>query len=428
MTCEQFLEELDKALGNMRKQQKDEILEDFSDHIRLARIEGKSDSEILEALGDPVAIASQFLQDSKGKSDNFSESRSNGPDPRKSHEERSSDGWISISRSFDASISAIKADFKRCNMVFESGSRSGIQVSIVGKTKGPIKFLESETSLSVLEDTPFNPLSFMLWGKISLDVKITVPQGWAGSFVGHVNTGSASASGAKAKSVSLKVEVGDLSAKSCAVDELALTNNVGNIEIDRCAFGECEAKLSVGNLKASDCKGLLKATNQTGDVTIKRHVGNISAFNSIGEVHATDIAGAAAIQTSTGDIHVKAERLEATIKTSIGEIDAEAGEAADLKVETNTGDIHARISRLTGDCRISSGIGEVKLETDFVQGSISIKTGSGDIKAYLPRDAQLKIRAESGMGNIKNEFISNPDAACSISANTRMGNIAIKKR
>ncbi len=60
MTREQFLESLRNQLKNIPKEQIDEILQDYRDHITIGMEKGRNEEELIKSLGDPKEIAKQI--------------------------------------------------------------------------------------------------------------------------------------------------------------------------------------------------------------------------------------------------------------------------------------------------------------------------------------------------------------------------------
>ena len=59
----EFLELLEKALGRMSAEQKQDILSDYREHFEAGRLKGKSDAAIAAALGDPRQLGRMFTAD-----------------------------------------------------------------------------------------------------------------------------------------------------------------------------------------------------------------------------------------------------------------------------------------------------------------------------------------------------------------------------
>ncbi|WGL59789.1 DUF1700 domain-containing protein [Pigmentibacter sp. JX0631] len=55
-----FLQKLKNALAQMDEQEKNEILSDYEEHFLAAAESGKSEQEIINALGDPLIIAKSY--------------------------------------------------------------------------------------------------------------------------------------------------------------------------------------------------------------------------------------------------------------------------------------------------------------------------------------------------------------------------------
>ncbi|TCT14063.1 putative membrane protein [Natranaerovirga pectinivora] len=60
MTQKEYLSLLEESLGNINNDDKEEILFDYREHFRLGLLEGKSEEEIIKALGSPKQLAKQF--------------------------------------------------------------------------------------------------------------------------------------------------------------------------------------------------------------------------------------------------------------------------------------------------------------------------------------------------------------------------------
>ncbi len=63
MTRNEFLNILEKSLGNMPQADKEDILYDYREHFNAGLAEGKSEEDICIALGDPRTLARQYRAD-----------------------------------------------------------------------------------------------------------------------------------------------------------------------------------------------------------------------------------------------------------------------------------------------------------------------------------------------------------------------------
>lgn len=65
MNKKQFLCELEKNLNHLKKEDKEEILQDYADHFKIGKKEGRKETEIAKSLGDPVKIAKDVKEELK---------------------------------------------------------------------------------------------------------------------------------------------------------------------------------------------------------------------------------------------------------------------------------------------------------------------------------------------------------------------------
>ncbi|MCM0649210.1 DUF1700 domain-containing protein [Clostridium swellfunianum] len=62
MNKDEFLKSLDEALTGFTWQEKKDIIYDYEEHFRIGLQNGKSDEGLIEELGDPKSIASQYRE------------------------------------------------------------------------------------------------------------------------------------------------------------------------------------------------------------------------------------------------------------------------------------------------------------------------------------------------------------------------------
>lgn len=71
MNRSDFLNRLEKALGNMKWEQKKEVLYDFEEYFANAISDGKTEEQAAQELGNPEEIALSFFQDSEKEESDF---------------------------------------------------------------------------------------------------------------------------------------------------------------------------------------------------------------------------------------------------------------------------------------------------------------------------------------------------------------------
>lgn len=60
MQRDEFINRLDRLLGNMPQAERQDILDDYSEHIRLAVDNGLEEETVIASLGEPETIAKQY--------------------------------------------------------------------------------------------------------------------------------------------------------------------------------------------------------------------------------------------------------------------------------------------------------------------------------------------------------------------------------
>ncbi|EKD82760.1 MAG: hypothetical protein ACD_39C01112G0002 [uncultured bacterium] len=74
MTRSEFLNRLEKALGNMKWEQKKEVLYDYEEYFANALSDGKTEEQAAQELGNPEEIALSFFQDDEKEESGFNTS------------------------------------------------------------------------------------------------------------------------------------------------------------------------------------------------------------------------------------------------------------------------------------------------------------------------------------------------------------------
>lgn len=102
--------------------------------------------------------------------------------------------------------------------------------------------------------------------------------------------------------------------------------------------------------------------------------------------------------------NVKCQSLEATeilVSTNSGNIDAE-NVSGKLELSASSGNINAL--QIEGCGSITANSGNVKVEADAVTGDMHLKTSSGNIKLFVPKELSFGLEIKTGSGNISTDF------------------------
>lgn len=127
-----------------------------------------------------------------------------------------------------------------------------------------------------------------------------------------------------------------------------------------------------------------------------------------GNVAMDDVHGKVEFKVGSGNVTVKGETPKLEGNVGNGNVVAE-GVSNKVELETGNGDV-------TVNYASTSRSGDSELET-----------GRGNISLSLPKDAKVKVKTKSGMGEKSNEFVETNSPTFKVEVKAGMGNIAIKK-
>jgi hypothetical protein len=137
-----------------------------------------------------------------------------------------------------------------------------------------------------------------------------------------------------------------------------------------------------GDLRGRGRFGSLEVEAASGDIEIDELEGDVAAKAASGDVSLASIGGAAAVNTASGDVELGRVAGNAAVKTASGDVTiGDAG--ADVTVATASGD--QRIEAVT-------------------EGSVDLKSASGDIKIGIREGSNLWVDARAMSGDLSSEL------------------------
>jgi DUF4097 and DUF4098 domain-containing protein YvlB len=147
--------------------------------------------------------------------------------------------------------------------------------------------------------------------------------------------------------------------------------------------GTIYLKTTDGDMKASALNGEVTLKSTDGDITGRKLGGEVSVRCVDGDVEVDQYEGSLTASTTDGEIRVREGKGSLDVHTGDGDIDA-SGVFGILNCSTGDGDAVLTFlegSRLTGDCILKSGDGDLRLRVPrgmaFV---LEVRTGDGDIR------------------------------------------------
>lgn len=340
MTENQFIQELEYALGRLPAEERTDILQDIREYFSNGRADGKSDSEIASELGDPAVIAKELV-------DSFDFNQTAVP---ALNIDMTKDKFDNVDIQLENGMLAISpsADGKMHVDIADKNYKQQLSVDIVNRT----------LVISLTEETKS-------WGIFSITRGMNTP--------------------------TLTVELPDR-----LYEKIQISSEHGRITGERLAATEFEAETDNGSINFSRIgAGNFKATSENGDVRLNSiqaknievetengklvlhdiQSGNVKATSANGAIAMKEIDGVVHAQTDNGRIHLVADNLDRAIEleTDNGAILLETRkqpENATIRAEVDWGSISVFGSK---NAKTIFGSGQHPIDLQSDNGSITVK-------------------------------------------------------
>ncbi len=221
---------------------------------------------------------------------------------------------------------------------------------------------------------------------------------------GHRVTIRGSGSGLEAHA-DLKVKV----APGTSVDLHLATGDVTVTEVN----GSIMVSTGAGDVTAAGVKGDLDVDTGSGNVTAERVTGELHIDTGSGNVEARQQSGGRIdIDTGSGDVTLSgAAADELKVDTGSGEIRIDGAASRRLTLETGSGNVAATLTGKLETISVETGSGDVRLTlpTDFA-GRLDVESSSDDgidvdfpIQLVRKDDGELHAKIGDGTGEIRIE-------------------------
>jgi DUF4097 and DUF4098 domain-containing protein YvlB len=145
---------------------------------------------------------------------------------------------------------------------------------------------------------------------------------------------------------------------------------------------DVDFNVASADLRARGQLGSLETNSASGDVTVEEVARNAKVRAASGDVHIERVAGAVDVNTASGDVAIGSAAGGASVRSASG--DVRIGEAA-KRVSINTA---------SGD----------QLVERFAQGTVDVKSASGDVVVGVQQGSRLFVDARSLSGETSSEM------------------------
>jgi DUF4097 and DUF4098 domain-containing protein YvlB len=143
-----------------------------------------------------------------------------------------------------------------------------------------------------------------------------------------------------------------------------------------------EVETGAADVEARGLLGSLDAKSAAGDVIVQTVEGEVVVRSASGDVIAKDVSGRVDVNTASGDVIVRSAGGGASVHSASG--DVVFGEASG-RINVNTA---------SGDQTIES----------VTEGSVELKSMSGDVKVGIKQGSRLRVDARSMSGETSSEL------------------------
>ena len=147
-------------------------------------------------------------------------------------------------------------------------------------------------------------------------------------------------------------------------------------------FGSADVQSGSGDVQFSELSGDAKVDAASGDIQLARVGGELRANTASGDVQVGSVAGPSKVNSASGDIQIREAGGSLEVNSASGGV--QVGEAgSSVSVNTASGD---------------QTIGAV------VQGKVTLKSASGDLKIGIRGGSTLWVDARSRSGEVRSEL------------------------
>ena len=212
---------------------------------------------------------------------------------------------------------------------------------------------------------------------------------------------------------------------------LGLFGKPGSVDVtvDLPARSKVQVDSGAGGVRTSGTLGAGRVKSGAGDVQVDRvEGGRLSLETGAGRVDVDTVAGRADISTGSGRLQVREIDGPAVVKNSNG--DSWIGlVTGDLRINAANGDI--AVDRAGGDVVASTANGGITVGA-VTRGTVSLKTGFGEIEVGIPAGTAAKLDVSTSFGRIRNQLESTDgpqetDETVDLRARSSYGDIVIRR-
>jgi DUF4097 and DUF4098 domain-containing protein YvlB len=183
-----------------------------------------------------------------------------------------------------------------------------------------------------------------------------------------------------------------------------------NVDIALPSRSRLQASTASADVQADGPLGDCRFSSASGRVTLDVVEGDLKADTASGDVGATSVLGCVSISTASGDAVVQALDGELNFQAASGGL---------------------TVGSLRGNVRAQTASGSTVVTT-AVNGSLSVRTGSGDVEIGVPHGTAARLDVSTSSGAVRNrlqpsEGPADGDRTLDVHARTGSGDIVVRR-
>jgi DUF4097 and DUF4098 domain-containing protein YvlB len=174
-------------------------------------------------------------------------------------------------------------------------------------------------------------------------------------------------------------------------------------------LGSCRIRSGTGDVRL-DRTGPVELTTASGAIAVAAVAGDAALTTASGELRVGEITGDAVVKNSNGDVRIGSVTGTLTVKAANGDVVVEHA-GADLTAATSNGNVRI---------------------TEITRGSVSVKTGLGELEVGIPAGTAAYLDLHTQFGNVHNRLdaVDAPtdrERTVHVRARTGYGDIVIRR-
>lgn len=165
-----------------------------------------------------------------------------------------------------------------------------------------------------------------------------------------------------------------------------------------------DVNLAVGTMSATNVDGRVSLDAGSADITVSGAKGALSVDVGSGNVSLNGASGDVSIDTGSGDVglrQVAADML--SVDTGSGNVTGTDLSAMSVNVDTGSGNVELSAVR-SPQVSIDTGSGDVILDLTAPVTQLGIDTGSGNVTVRAPANLNATVSLETSSGDLETDF------------------------